>query len=172
MSNDAPTSTASASERANRVLVSVDDGMEAPAWLARVEPFMQKVLSALGISGEELSVLFCLDALIWDLNHQWRGIDAPTDVLSFESSGEYEDDNGKRWRLAGDVIISLETLPKNAAYFGVSENEELKRLLIHGALHLNGYDHGDAHLEPGVAPSDEMLSLQESLLQKLPDTIL
>ena len=69
----------------------------------------------------------------------------------------------------GDIIISVETVPKNAAYFGVSQNEELKRLLIHGTLHLNGYDHGEAHIEPGVEPDDEMLKLQETVLSGFSD---
>ncbi len=48
----------------------------------------------------------------------------------------------------------------------MSENEELKRLLIHGCLHLNGYDHGEEHIESGVEPKDEMLRLQEEVLKK------
>ena len=162
----------SAAECKNRVLVSMQDGVASPRWLSRVEPFVQRVLSALGIAGEELSVLFCTDAFIQSLNSQYRGIDSPTDVLSFESGDAYEDDDGSRWLCAGDIIISLETLPKNAAAFGASENEELQRLLIHGTLHVNGYDHGDAHLEPGVEPTDEMLILQETLLKRLSCDIL
>lgn len=168
----ADTGAAKGAAAANRVLVSCDEAIAEPSWLSLIEPFMQKVLAALGYAGEELSVLFCGDALMQELNSQYRNIDAPTDVLSFESGDEYEDDDGSRWLCVGDIIISLETLPKNAAYFGVSENEELKRLLIHGALHVNGYDHGDAHVEPGVEPTDEMLKLQETVLRSLTDKIL
>lgn len=149
----------------NSVLVSVQDEMESPAWLGNVEPYLQRVLSALQFDGEEISILFCNDAFIQKLNKQYRGIDAPTDVLSFENGDEYTDEDGNSWRSMGDVIISLETVPKNAEYFGVSQNEELKRLLIHGVLHLNGYDHGDAHIEPGIEPTDEMLRLQETVLR-------
>ena len=170
--SDAEDATASQeASRANRVLVSVEDGMEEPRWLSRVEPFLQRVLTALGIADEELSVLFCTDEFMRTLNRQYRQVDAPTDVLSFEDGGEYEGEDGERLRSAGDIIISLETLPRNAARFGVSTDEELRRLLIHGALHLNGYDHGEAHLEPGVAPDDDMLRVQEALLRDLPCAI-
>ena len=54
----------------------------------------------------------------------------------------------------------------------MSENEELKRLLIHGVLHLNGYDHGEAHIEKGVEPTDEMLLLQEKILAEFSDVVL
>lgn len=153
----------------NRVLVSVQEEMENPSWLESIEPYMQKVLSALNFDGEEISVLFCNDAFIQELNKEYRNIDAPTDVLSFESGDEYTDEDGKVWLSMGDIIISVETVPKNAAYFGVSQNEELKRLLIHGTLHLNGYDHGEAHIEPGVEPDDEMLKLQETVLSGFSD---
>ena len=153
----------------NRVLVSVQEDMENPSWLESIEPYMQKVLSALNFDGEEISVLFCNDAFIQELNKEYRNIDAPTDVLSFESGDEYTDEDGKVWLSMGDIIISVETVPKNAAYFGVSQNEELKRLLIHGTLHLNGYDHGEVHIEPGVEPDDEMLKLQETVLSGFSD---
>ena len=156
----------------NSVLVSVQEEIESPVWLERIEPYMQRVLSALNLDGEEISVLFCNDAFIQELNKQYRDIDAPTDVLSFESGDEYTDDDGHTWRSMGDIIISLETVPKNADYFGVSQNEELKRLLIHGTLHLNGYDHGEAHIEPGVEPTDEMLKLQESVLRGFSEEII
>ena len=155
----------------NRVFVSVEEGREEPAWLERVEPFLQAVLTKLGYSGEELSVMFCGDSTIQELNRQYRNIDAPTDVLSFENGDQYSDEEGS-WTCAGDIIISLETLPVNAAYFGVSQNEELKRLLVHGTLHVNGYDHGEAHIESGVEPTDEMLKLQESVLRGFTDITL
>ena len=156
----------------NSILVSVQEEMEPPAWLSSIEPYMLRVLETLRFDGEEISVLFCNDAFIQELNSQYRGIDAPTDVLSFENGDEYTDEDGNLWRSMGDIIISLETVPKNAAYFGVSENEELKRLLIHGILHLNGYDHGEAHIEPGVEPEDEMLKLQETVLRGFSDEII
>lgn len=156
---------------ANRVFVSVQEKMDEPVWLCKVEPFVQKALKRIGYDGEELSLLFCDDAFIQELNKNYRQIDSATDVLSFENGDEYEDEEGT-WFCAGDIIISVETLPKNAAYFEVDENSELKRLLVHGLLHLNGMDHGDEHIEKGIAPEGEMLVLQEQILEELKDEIL
>ena len=151
---------------ANRVLVSVQEDLDSPLWLENVEPFVQKVLKAFNFDGEEISILFCNDSYMQELNSNYRGIDSPTDVLSFENDEEYEDEEGK-WLCAGDIAISLDTLPVNAAYFEQTENDEIKRLLVHGILHLNGYDHEPEHIEKGVEPECEMLVKQENLLVEL-----
>lgn len=153
---------------ANRILISLGEDVAEPIWFNKVEPFIQTVLQKLNYDNEEISVLFCSDEFIKELNNQYRNIDAPTDVLSFENGEEYEDEEGV-WKSVGDIAISLETLPKNAEYFEVDTNTELKRLIIHGILHLNGMDHGEEHIEKGVVPTDEMLILQENLLADLSD---
>ena len=155
---------------ANRILISVQGGITVPAWLDdnKIGKFVIQVLKKLEIDREEISILFCNDMAIQQLNRDYRNIDSPTDILSFENGSKYTDEEGE-WLQSGDIALSLETLPKNADYFKVSENEELKRLLIHGVLHLNGYDHGEAHIEPGVAPTDEMLVLQEKILGEFGD---
>ena len=110
----------------------------------------------------DFSVLLCGDELIRSLNKQYRGIDAPTDVLSFEIGGEYEDERaGKAFFCASEIVISLDRLAFNSDEFSVSKNEELKRLVIHGILHLSGMDHSDNTLE------QEMLQIQESILKTL-----
>jgi probable rRNA maturation factor len=151
---------------ANRILISLGEDVIEPVWFNKVEPFIQTVLQKLNYDNEEISVLFCSDEFIKELNSQYRNIDSATDVLSFENGEEYEDEEGL-WKNVGDIAISLETLPKNAEYFEVDTNTELKRLIIHGILHLNGMDHGEEHIEKGVVPTDEMLILQENLLSDL-----
>lgn len=153
---------------ANRILISLGEDVTEPVWFNKVEPFIQTVLQKLNYDNEEISVLFCSDEFIKELNNQYRNIDSATDVLSFENGEEYEDEEGL-WKNVGDIAISLETLPKNAEYFEVDTNTELKRLIIHGILHLNGMDHGEEHIEKGVVPTDEMLILQENLLADLSD---
>jgi probable rRNA maturation factor len=153
---------------ANRILISLGEDVTEPIWFNKVEPFIQTVLQKLNYDNEEISVLFCSDEFIKELNSQYRNIDSATDVLSFENGEEYEDEEGL-WKNVGDIAISLETLPKNAEYFEVDTNTELKRLIIHGILHLNGMDHGEEHIEKGVVPTDEMLVLQENLLADLSD---
>lgn len=140
--------------------------MPEPAWIGNVGAFLEKSLAALGLDGREISVLFCGDDFIRKLNGEYRNIDAPTDVLSFESGETYSDGEGE-WLNMGDIVISVPTLSQNARHFSTSENAELKRLLLHGALHLNGMDHGDEHIEAGAPPECEMLRLQERILLEL-----
>ena len=150
---------------ANRFLVAAD-GIDEPSWLGNVEPFLQKMAAELGFDGQEASIVFCGDEMIRELNKNYRNIDAATDVLSFENGEKFTDEDGSQWTLAGDIAISVDTLKKNAEYFGIDENSELKRLLLHGLLHLNDYDHGEEHIEKGKAPECEMLKLQEEILLK------
>lgn len=152
---------------ANRILVDMEDGMEAPAWIEKVEPFVQKVMEMQGYDGEEVSILFCSDAFVQNLNNEYREIDAPTDVLSFENGESYIDCDDVEWVSVGDIAISLDTLPKNAAYFEVPEDEELKRLLVHGLLHLHGLDHGEEHVEKGVEPVCQMLKIQKNIMKSV-----
>ena len=152
----------------NRVYVAMQEGVDEPAWFEAVEPFVQKALGELKFDGEEISMLLCNDPYMQELNKTYRQIDSATDVLSFENDEEYEDEEGK-WKCVGDIVISLDTLPVNADYFEENRNDELKRLIVHGLLHLNGMDHGEEHIEKGVAPQCEMLVLQEKVLEKLKD---
>ena len=141
--------------------VSLDvQGLGEPAWLDQAEVFILRVLDHLGLDNWDLSIVFCDDPFISILNKEYRHKEGPTDVLSFEQGEWYEAENGRRY-LAGDVVLSLETLARNALEFGVSQDEELRRLLVHGILHLSGRDHStNEEQEP-------MLIEQESILVSL-----
>lgn len=96
------------------------------------------VLEAIGLGGVELSVVLTGDAGIRELNRDWRGRDCPTDVLSFPlREGRF----GELAQSLGDVVISLETARRQAAAYGGTLAGEVDRLLVHGILHLAGYDH-------------------------------
>lgn len=152
----------------NRIEIAVQEDIEEPKWISNIEPFLQKVMNELKFEQEEISLFFCNDDYIRELNKNYRNIDSSTDVLSFENGEKYSDEQGE-WFCAGDIVISLETLPVNAQYFDENKDDELKRLLVHGILHLNGFDHGEEHLEIGKEPQCEMLILQEKILKKLED---
>ena len=156
---------------ANRIFAAVGEGVVEPDWLNAAVNFMEKAAELFEYDREEISILFCNDEYIKELNKTYRNIDAPTDVLSFENDEEYEDEEGK-WKCVGDIAISLDTLRVNAEYFNEDTNAELKRLLVHGLLHLNGMDHGEEHIEKGSAPVCDMLVLQENTLEKLKDEII
>ncbi len=147
----------------NRIVIDCEEGMTPPPWMDRVSPFVERVLERLDIDNWELSVLFCRDPFIANLNKQYRDIDGPTDVLSFEQGDEYVDDAEVTWFNAGDIVICLDALKRNAGDFAVPEDEELKRLLVHGILHLDGMDHEDN------SPEQEMLQFQEHMLAGFTD---
>jgi len=135
-------------------------GIEEPRWLKRCRRFAAKVLKARGINRWELSLLITDDPTIRELNRRYRGVDSPTDVLSF-SQGLAEGRLNARstYRPAGDIVISVDTMARNAGERRISEEEELKRLLVHGILHLEGMDHPDEQ--------SEMITKQESILIRL-----
>ena len=85
----------------------------------------------------------CDDATVADLHQRYMGIEGPTNVLSFaQHEGEFGDVEPD---VLGDVAISLETARRDAAEVGHSLDREVTFLLIHGVLHLLGYDHEGAH---------------------------
>ncbi|MEW6661584.1 MAG: rRNA maturation RNase YbeY [Bacillota bacterium] len=95
----------------------------------------------------EVSLVLVDDQEIQRLNLEYRGVDAPTDVLSFamQETGEEEPEilGVEPGLLLGDVIISLETAARQAEEYGHSLEREIGFLAVHGILHLLGYDHQD-----------------------------
>lgn len=86
----------------------------------------------------KVNLVLMSDRKIRKLNREFRGKDKATDVLAFP----YNVAANFSSPYLGDVIISRDTARRNAKRFGVSYRDELKRLVIHGALHILGYDHG------------------------------
>ena len=126
--------------------------------------YLNKVLTELKLSNVEFSVSFVDERNMRNMNRRFRDINDSTDILSFAA----EDDDGfgfisagRRKRVLGDMLICPEVLKRNAERFKVSENEELRRLLIHGVLHLSGDNHQTND------PSEPMLIKQEKILAKL-----
>ena len=126
--------------------------------------YLNNVLSEIKLSNVEFSVSFINEVNMKRMNRKFRDIDDSTDILSFAA----EDDDGfgfisagRRKRVLGDMLICPEVLKRNAQTFKVSENEELRRLLIHGVLHLSGENHQTND------PSEPMLIKQEKILSKL-----
>ncbi len=98
-----------------------------------------RLLRELAHPRSELSVALVDDERMAQLNQGFRGVEGPTDVLSFSLlEGE---DAGHRGALLGDVVIGIETAARQARRRRRSLDEEVARLLIHGTLHLLGWDH-------------------------------
>jgi probable rRNA maturation factor len=146
----------------NEVDISTAE-IEAPFWLGACRRFAEAVLEARSIRNWEVSILLCNDSFITNLNERYRGVKAPTDVLSFSQlkgdSGRSAP-GGRGATAAGDIVISLDTMRRNARENAQAEEMELKRLLIHGILHLQGINHP----EEG---DSEMIALQELILSSL-----
>jgi probable rRNA maturation factor len=146
--------------KVNRVEISAGEA-PLPQWSKSLKLFALKVLARLGRNQWDLSVLLCSDETISDLNFRYRGKAEATDILSFNmGKGGGRGDPLSRFTYGG-VVISLDTLKENARRFNVSEDEELRRLLIHGILHLDGMDH-KTHKK-----DEPMLILQEQILEEL-----
>jgi len=93
----------------------------------------------LGCDDHEISIVITDDAQVRELNRIYREKDKPTNVLSFPmQEGEFSDITPG---LLGDVVISLDTARTEAQAAGISTDERMSQLLIHGILHLIGFDH-------------------------------
>ena len=118
---------------------AIDEAFETlvdPAILVRAA---DTALYCVGASPEcDLTVVISSDAQLLDLNRQYRGIDAPTDVLSFQAD-ELDPETGRRY--LGDVIISYPRAQAQAEAGGHAVLDELQLLVVHGVLHLLGHDH-------------------------------
>jgi probable rRNA maturation factor len=106
--------------------------------------------------GCEISVTFCDDAEIRELNAEWRGKDKPTNVLSFPTPGPLS-----ARLLLGDVVIAYETVAREAAEQEKSLRDHAAHMVIHGFLHLIGYDHETA------AEAEEMEGLERRIASRL-----
>jgi probable rRNA maturation factor len=100
--------------------------------------FLSEAQAAAGLRGQ-VTVLLSSDATIRDLNRRFRGKDEATDVLSFPAKPLQNTKPAER--VAGDVAISVETARRQAAEQGHALATEIKVLILHGLLHLAGYDH-------------------------------
>ena len=134
------------------VLVEVGDW---PVAVHRLEAAVRKVLERHGVEEGELSLTLLDDEAIRRLNREHLDHDYPTDVLSFALWEEGEP-------VLGDVYVGYDQARRQAAEEGVSLEEELLRLAIHGTLHVLGHDHPD---DASARGDSEMYRLQETLLR-------
>jgi probable rRNA maturation factor len=145
-----------------------------PGMVAKLEELLRIVGEQEGVTVGEVALTFVTDEAIQELNKQYRGLDKPTDVLSFamqeagedelvivyEQDEENESDEDSFIEPLGDIIISVPTAIAQAEEYGHSIQRELGFLFVHGFLHLIGYDHQDETAEK------EMFAKQEEVLRK------
>lgn len=97
------------------------------------EPLIRKILTGEGRKGR-INLVLVTDREIRELNRKFRRLDRATDVLSFNMNED---------GILGEIAISTETAARNARRYRVGLKREMKRLVVHGVLHILGYDHGE-----------------------------
>jgi probable rRNA maturation factor len=146
--------------------LSLDISVPSPLWrqLPRARPIARETIAAAAAESEAGSregavVSLCLadDAALRALNLSWRGIDKPTNVLSFPAAPGRP---GEPTTL-GDIALAYETLAREAEDLGVSLADHYRHLLVHGFLHLIGYDHETD------AEAERMEALETRILTRL-----
>ena len=136
-----------------------------PQWLSQV---VEKTLHVCEILEEaELSLCITNDSSICELNRIYRGIDEPTDVLAFALTEQIDGCNDfvsppDGIAHLGEIVISHQQAIRQAEEYGCPPQQELARLVIHGVLHLLGFDHNT------TASERSMTSLQELILAEVP----
>ncbi len=109
-----------------------EDTDHRPKQKRAIRQWVADCAAAEGFQTGEISIVLCSDAYLLDINRQYLNHDTFTDIVTF--------DNAERQGvIAGDIFISIDRVIENAAKFGVSEQDELHRVIIHGVLHLCGY---------------------------------
>lgn len=147
--NPIPEMTARCATRLESRQTSIDVRVDAGDWpppstlkalACRVVDAAASALGARAPGGGELSLLFTDDAHIRALNRRHRNIDRATNVLSFPAPVSAD---ARAGRFLGDIAVASETLRREAKFRGLTIEAHLAHLLLHGFLHILGYDHAD-----------------------------
>ena len=102
-----------------------------------LKTWIQQVVSLEQYQLGDLNYIFCSDPYLLEINRKYLDHDYHTDIITFDLS---ENDD----QIAGDIFISVDRIRENAQSFQVEEHQELQRVMVHGVLHLMGYDDKDA----------------------------
>lgn len=116
-----------------------------------IEQIVAATQRAVKCAPADVSVHMIGDMRMTTMNAQFRGKSYPTDVLSFPTDDAHD---------RGDIFICVPQIIRQSKQFGVTPKEECVRMLVHGVLHLLGYDHQTKH------GADEMFSIQEKVVKK------
>jgi probable rRNA maturation factor len=144
--------------------LQIDIQAQSPLWEAQplagqtVRDAVVAAASVLSTAGSEVSIVLTDDSTIRTLNRDWRGIDRPTNVLSFPAAGQKAGENA---RLLGDIIIAYETLERECDDENRIFLHHLAHLAVHGFLHLIGYDHRTD------TQAEEMEGLESKIMTRL-----
>lgn len=140
-------------------MINIESHIKLPIDPALLEKAVQQTLDFTQAEADlELTLVISDDSLLLQLNQQYMGIDAPTDVLSFPAE---HTDPDTQIRYLGDVLISLPRAQNQASAGGHPLHEELQLLVVHGVLHLLGYDHSETE------ETAQMQTAQDAIMESL-----
>lgn len=137
--------------------VEVDDEVASAVDEAALVAMIERVLLEDGVDeGASLALVLSDDTLLRELNLRHREVDAPTDVLSFPAAeGEDFPTPEDEPAFLGDIVVSVESVARQAVEVGLATGEELAHVVLHGLLHLLGYDHEEADEEAVMKAREE-----------------
>jgi len=139
--------------------VELDDRVATGVMESEIAAVVSAVLRAEGVGEVEVGVVLVDEDEMQTLNREHRALDTPTDVLSFPIDDDGDDDLDGVTRMLGDIVICVPVLRAQADQNEVECGDELVDLLVHGTLHLLGYDH--------ETDAGEMLDRQDELVAML-----
>ncbi|MEX1021769.1 MAG: rRNA maturation RNase YbeY [Dehalococcoidia bacterium] len=139
--------------------IEVDDEVVEDVDTATLAAMLERVLTEDGIEdGASLAVVLADDILLRELNQRHRDTDAPTDVLSFPAGeGEATPIPEGEPAYLGDIVVSVQSVERQAEEAGLGGAEELAHVVLHGLLHLLGYDHEAAEDEALMKAREEAI---------------
>jgi len=137
--------------------IDADDAVEAGVDVSALAALIERVLREDAVEdGAGISVVLSDDVLLHELNLRHREVDAPTDVLSFPADeGEETPAVEGEPRYLGDIVVSVERVERQASEAGLTGAEELAHVVVHGVLHLLGYDHEEPEEEAAMKAREE-----------------
>ena len=123
----------------------------------KIKAKVKRVLEDLDCHEKELSILFTDDLYMAELNQRYRDKEGPTDVLSFPMQDPMQNvaDRVPATALMGDVVVSVDTASRQADELNQPLEKIIDRLLIHGILHLLGYDHEKSRVDSMLMTKEE-----------------
>jgi probable rRNA maturation factor len=136
------------------MVINIDNQTEQEVNIEKINKIVKKVITEEYKDGDfELNILLTDNKTIKEYNSNYRGKSVPTDVLSFEY--------GLKEKIIGDIVISIEKIEEQSKSFNNSLEEEFFYILIHGVLHILGYDHTDTDDQ-----EEEMFKIQNNYFKR------
>lgn len=131
-----------------------------------ISKWLRTVAAEKGYELGELNYIFCSDAYLLAINKQFLDHDYETDIITFDNSEDFFQETGRRG-VSADIYISVDTVRINGKAYGEGFTREMHRVIVHGLLHLIGYDDRDAwHQQRMRAAENRALALLDQLAEE------